>query len=219
MGKLKEIFKCTFNPKDIYSSHRPMLFVYWGQGLFPYKLNKVKTELISSKLGFSLTIFHLILYFICFFVTVFNNQSFVVYFFQTEISVIGGYLQFVTSFGAIVSLYSTAIFRRQKMRLVLDSLYAVDRRFKDLHQEIDHKAVFHLILIAWNVLVILNISFILLSVLLLRTKETFPDFVVWWSFFLPYLIVTLVVVKFVTVMGQILQRFRGLAEVRIHIFF
>lgn len=214
MEKLKKIFKNAFNPKDIYSSHRPMIHTYILDGLFPFKLNKDKTQLVSSKMGISLTIIHLIFYFTCFLLTICDNQSFVVYFFQTEISVFGGYLQFATSCVAVVLLFSIAIIRRHKIRLVLKSLHAVDKRFKDLYEEIDHKAVFYLILIAMIVLYLLNLTFVLLSLLLLGTKNKYPDFVVWWSFFFPYLILTLVVVKFVTVMSQIVQRFRALTKVR-----
>lgn len=214
MEKLKKIFKNAFNPKDVYSAHRPMLWTYCFEGLFPFKLNRDKTELDFSKIGFSMTLLQLTLYFASFLLTVFDNQSFVVYFFQTEISVVGGYLQFITSCAAVVSFYSIAIIRRHKIRLVFQSLYDVDKRFKDLYQDIDHKAVFHLILIGWTVLYSVNLIFVLLSLLLLGTKNKYPDFVVWWSFFFPYLILTLVGVKFITVMGQILQRFRALTKVR-----
>lgn len=214
MEKIKKILKNAFNPKDIYSTHRPMLLTYCFEGLFPFKLNKDKNQLDFSKIGFFWTLLQLTLYFACFLSTVFDNQSFVVYFFQTEISVIGGYLQFVTSCAAVVSLFSIAIIRRHKIRLVFQSLYNVDKRFKDLDQEIDHKAVFYLILIGWMMLYSLNLIFVLLSLFLLGTKNKYPDFVVWWSFFFPYLIVTLVVVKFITVMSQISQRFRALTKVR-----
>lgn len=214
MTKLKKLLKNAFNPKDIYSSHRPMFFTYCFEGLFPFKLNKDKTQLESSKIGFSLTILQLTLYFASLILTIFNNQSFVVYFFQTQISVVGGYIQYITSSASVVLLYSIAIIRRHKIRLVFQSLYAVDQRFKDLCQEINHKAVFHLILFGWVVLYSLNLTFVLLSLLLLGTKETYPNFVVWWSFFFPYLILTMVVVKFICVLGQILQRFRALSKVR-----
>lgn len=219
MEKLKKIYKNAFNPKDIYSTHRPMLLTYCFEGLFPFQLNKDKSQLDFSLIGFCMTLFQLILYFTSFYLTVFDNQSFVVYFFQTEISVIGGYLQFITSCIAIVLFYSVAIIRRHKIRLVFQSLNAVDKRFKDFNQEIDHKTVLRLILISWMVLYSLNLIFILLSLYLLGTKNDYPDFVVWWSFFFPYLITTLVVVKFITVANQILQRFRALAKVRQKQFF
>lgn len=214
MEKLKKIYKNTVNPKDIYSSHRPMLYTYCFEGLFPLTLNKAKNRLVASKFGISMTLIQMILYFTCFFLSILDDHSFVVYFFQTEISVIGGYLQFATSCCGVVLLYSIAIIRRHKIRLVFESLHAVDKRLKDLYQEIDHKAVFHLILIGCIVLYALNVIFVLLNVLLLATKESYPDFQVWWTFFFPYLVFTLVVVKFISVTRQILQRFRGLSEVR-----
>lgn len=214
MGKLRNFFKNVFNPKDVYSTHRPMFSTCCFEGLFPFKLNKEKTQLVTSRMGFSFTSFQLIFYFTSFFLTVFTNESFVVYFFQTQISVIGGYLQFLTSCVAVVLFYSVAIIHRHKIRMVFHSLYTVDERFNDLYQPINHKAVFRLIVIGWTVLYSLNLSFVLMSFLLLGTKNKYPDFVVWWSFFFPYLISTLVVVKFVTVMEQILQRFRALTKVR-----
>lgn len=214
MEKLKKKLKNVFNPKDVYSTHRPMLLTYCFEGLFPFRLNKDRAELRFSKIGFSLTLIQLTLYFLAFFLTIFVKQSFVVYFFQTEIAVICGYLQFAISCVAVVSLYSVAIIRRHKIRLVFQSLYDVDKRFKDLHQEIDHKAAFRLILIGWMVLYSLNLTFVLLSFLLLGSEKRYPSIVVWYSFFFPYLILTLVVVKFVTVMKQIEQRFRALAKVR-----
>ncbi len=216
MEKLKKIFRNTFNPKDIYSTHRPMLLTYCFEGLFPFHFNKDKDQLEPSKIGFSFTVIKITLYFASFFQTVFKNQSFVVYFFQTEISVYGGYLQFAASCAAMVTLYSTAIFRRDKIRLVFESLYEVDKQFKILCQGIDHKAVLHLILISAIVLYSLNLTFVLMSLLLLSvgTDNEYPGFVVWWSFFHPYLVLALVVVKFTTVLAQILQRFRALNKVR-----
>lgn len=217
MDKLKNTFKNiqnVFNPKDIYSSHRPMLIAYRVEGLFPFKLNEDKSQLLSSKMGFSFSIFQFTMYFVCFFTTIFDNHSFVVYFFQTEISVIGGYLQFFNSCVAVVIFYMVSIVYRHKMRFILENLYRLDKRFEDLYQEIDHKATFYLGLVGCTILVTVNSTFILLSFLLLGSSESCPDFVVWISFFFPYILLTLVVVKFVTVLGHIQKRFKGLAEVR-----
>lgn len=214
METLRKKWKNFFNPKDIYSTHRPMMLTYSFEGMFPFQLNKDKVELEFSKIGLFFTILQLTLYFASFFQTVFNNQSFVVYFFQTEISVVGGYLQFATSCAAIVSLYSIALIRRHKIRMVFQSLHEVDKRFRDLSQAINHKTVLHIILIGWMALYSLNLMFVLMSLFLLGTKHKYPDFVVWWSFFFPYLVLALVAVKFITVASQILQRFRALCEVR-----
>lgn len=213
MEKLKNFFKNFFNPKDIYSTHLLMFWTCSFEGLFPLKLNKDKTQLESSKIGFTFSFLQLFLYFVSFLLTVCYNQSFVVYFFQTDISVVGGYLQFLSSCVSMVLFYSVAIFRRHKIRMIFQSLYAVDKRFKDLYQAIDHKAVFNVILIGWTVLYSLNLTFVLMSLLLLGTKKDYPNFVVWWSFFFPYLILTVVVVSFLSVVRQILQRFRAVTKV------
>lgn len=214
MEKLKRKLKNAFNPKDVYSTHRPMFWTYCFEGLFPFKLNKDNTQLDFSIIGISTAFLQLTLYFASLILTVFNDQSFVVYFFQTEISVVGGYLQFLTSGASVVLLYSTAMIRRHKIRLVFESLYAIDKRFKDLCQEIDHKAMFYSIVLGCVLLYSLNLTFVLLSLLLLGTKDKYPDFLVWWSYFFPYLILTVVVVKYITVMAQISQRFRALSMVR-----
>ncbi|XP_037033696.1 putative gustatory receptor 28b isoform X4 [Bradysia coprophila] len=190
-----------------------MWVTYRFEGLFPFQFNNDEAHLKTSKIGMSFTLIQLSLYFTSFFHTIFNDQSFVVYFFQTEISTFGGYLQFAVSCASMVTLYTISIVRRHKIRLVFENLYEVDKRFAELHQGINHKTVFRLILIGCTMLYSVNLIFVLLSLMLLSTRNEYPNFLVWWSFFFPYLILTLVVVKFITVVGQLLQRFRAVTGI------
>lgn len=215
MEKLRS--KCNrliewFNPTDIYTSQRPISLALSFKGLFPFKIveNADDRTLRISKFGYALAAFHISAFMISFIISIWRHNSFVIFFFPTEISRFGGQLQFLTSIVVMVSIYGSCTYSAKKIRIVMDNILKIDEKLKLLGLGIDHNVGFKLNVYFVIGFLAVNFTFTFLSFVLIATAEdddNMPGFAVWTSYFVPPFVVSLVVIYFLSIVYQIRQRF------------
>lgn len=223
MEKLRkkcEQLKTFLNPTDIYSSQRLVLIFLIFEGLFPFKIvgspnNRV---LRVSKIGYAVAVFHVIFYLTSFTITIWRYESFVLFFFPTEITRFGGHLQFFTSSKLMIVVYASCMYSANKIRVTMDNIHNIDGKLKLLDVEINHGVGFKMNIYSVIGLIIVNFTFSLMSFILLATADEVPGFAVWTSYFVPPLIVSIIVIHFFCIGFQIKQRFIGVNQVSKQIF-
>lgn len=212
MEKLRKKFrqlKAFLNPTDIYSSQRLVLLVLIFLGLFPFKIvgNGNKRLLRRSKIGYGLALFHVLSYLSSFILTIWRHESFVLFFFPTEITQFGGHLQFFTSIKVMIAIYASCLYSSNKIRIAMDKIHNIDRKFKLLDMDINHGVGFKLNIYCVSGFLAVNYAFSFLSFVLLATADEVPGFAVWTTYFVPPFIVTVIVFHFRCIGFQIRQRF------------
>ncbi len=204
--------KKWLNPTDIYSSQRLVSMTLSFDGLFPFKIVAGETNgrtLKFSKFGLALAAFHILFFASSFTLTMWRQESFVVFFFPTEITRLGGYLQFGTSIVAMATIYGSCIYWSKKIQITLDNIARIDAKLKRLHVAIDYVVGFKLNVYCVIGFLVINFAFSTLSFILLATAEEgeMPGFAVWSSYFMPTFIVSIVVIHFFCTIWEIKQRF------------
>lgn len=215
-AKCSRLKKC-FNPTDIYSSQRPVLLTLFCKGLFPFKIagNASNRTLRISKSGYALAAYHIVFFLVAFVVTLCRHESFALFFFPTDVTRLGGYLQFFTSIIAMATIYGSCIYSSKKLQILLANIFNIDKRFKLLNVEINHAVGFKLNIYCVIVFLIVNLSFTFLSYVLLASadEDKVPGFAVWTSYFVPPFIISLLVMHFFCIMFQMKYRFVHLNQV------
>lgn len=221
MDKLRTMckrLKNWLNPTDIYSSQRLVSLTLSFEGLFPFKIvgNASNRLLRISKFGYALAAFHMLFFLTTFILTIWRRESFVLFFFATEITRLGGHIQFVTSFVAMAIIYGSCIYSSKKIKITIDNIFKIDEKFKLLDVEINHDVGFKMNVYCVIGFMVVNLAFSFLSFVLLATaeKDKVPGFAVWTSFFVPPFIVSLIVIHFFCIACQIRQRFVYVNQVR-----
>lgn len=221
MDKLRTMckrLKKWLNPTDIYSSQRLVSMTLSFEGLFPFKIveNASNRNLRVSKFGYALTAFHILFFLTSFILTMWRRESFVLFFFATEITRLGGHIQFVTSIMSMAIIYGSCIYSSKKIQIAMENIFKIDEKFKLLDVEVDHHVGFKLNVYCVVGFMIVNFAFSFLSFILLATAEEdkVPGFAVWTSYFVPPFIISLTVIHFFCSVFQIKQRFVHVTQVR-----
>lgn len=197
------------NPKDIYASQRPLIVACYFAALCPFKVvgpvgNRHMEVCFAGVLN---TITHLCLFCICYFFQIRKLQSFIGYFFNTEISRFAHSIQSITLFVGVLVTVSMSFLKRDKFKNVFHLLSKIDRKLISLGAKVDYKAICRFILailvLKWCIYTI----FLGASYYLLRLSKTLPDFSDWILLFSPYVYITTTKIKFIFIVRQIKNRF------------
>lgn len=214
MSKLKSFPKkvrSILNPQNVYESHLPLIFSLCVGGLLPFKV--AEQSLKSSKLCYCIAVINQIVFGYAFAQTLIANTSFIECFFQTDISKVGNSIHFAVSFLSMIIVYVSCFYQRKKFKTVLDRQHALDSKLKIFLHEPNHCRGFRYCLISVIVLWLLYVSFTLGGVLMvLQSKKKFYIHS-WVSYFLPNLMVNLVIFMFTCVLKQIKTRYDRMNEV------
>ncbi|XP_037033694.1 putative gustatory receptor 28b isoform X2 [Bradysia coprophila] len=208
-AKCKQLKKWAY-PTDIYSSQRPLAMTLILEGLFPFKIvdSESKRALRFSKIGYVVAAFHIVFFTTCFILTIYRQESFVVFFFPTDLTRVGGYLQFITSIVAMAAIFGSCLYSAKKIQMTMDNIVRIDEKFRLLAVKVDYMIGFKLNVGCVISFLIVNFAFTFLSFILLATaeKDTVPGFAVWTSYFVPPFIISIVIIHFVCIAFQIKQR-------------
>lgn len=202
-------------PSDIYSAQHPLIIVSFLCGISPYKLvgDVGQRRLEHNIFGYVITGLLLALYFVCYIDTLKAHESIVGYFFHTNITNIGNSLQLFTG---LLGLTSTVVFshlRRKKLVTLLQQLGKIDTFFRELGVETDYKYTVRYISIVLVVKFVIFITYLTGCYVLLDDADAHPKYTVWISFFLPHIMISMNVVKFMCYVKQIRHRFLLLNKV------
>ncbi|XP_037033695.1 putative gustatory receptor 28b isoform X3 [Bradysia coprophila] len=214
MNKLKSIptkIRSILQPKNVYESHWPLIFSLCCGGLLPFKV--AEQSLKRSKWCYCVAVMNHIVFAYAFAQTLIQNTSFIECFFQTEISKVGNTLHFAVSFISMIIVYASCFCQRNKIKTVLDRQYALDSKLKVFLLEPNHSRGFRFGCVAITILWTLYVSFTFGGILMvLHSNKKFKIYS-WVSYFLPNLMVNLVIFMFTCVLNQIKTRYDRMNEI------
>lgn len=212
--------KTFLNPVDIYAAQTPLLKLSLITGIAPLKLigSPGNRRLEVNLFGFMNTFLHICLFFGCYVRTIFFHESIVSYFFKTEISAVGDTLQLCIGLIGIIVTLLYSLIQRNKFVAWFHLMAKIDDHFKEIGVETDYKST--LKFISWVLLfkAIFFIAYLVGSWILFKTENIYPNFSCWVSFFLPHLMIAIIVVLFLCLVKQMKHRFLLLNKVCISIW-
>lgn len=206
MEKLKQFF----NPIDVYEAQRPLLLSCSMAGLLPIKLVGTlgHRRLEVSVFGFIVTSVHILLFFICFVLTIFSAESFVSYFFKSDISQLGLLLQLCISFFGTTISYTSCYLKKHRIIQIVNMLAHVDRRFVKLGIKQNYKDTTKFLLRFILINSIVHSIYVIGSyVILVMIAEERASAYAWVSYYTPTLLLSYFVFKLFGITMQIKNRF------------
>lgn len=214
-NKLVYMWKEFKKPSDIFSAQYPLIIVSFLCGISPYKLvgDVGQRRLEHNYFGYVIAGLLLALYFVCYIDTLMDHESIVGYFFHTNITNIGNSLQLFTGLLGLTSTFAFSHLRRKKLVTMLQQLGKIDMIFRELGVETDYKYTVRYIVIVLVVKFIIFLTYLTGCHVLLRDADAHPKYTVWISFFLPQIMISMNVVKFMCYVKQLRHRFLLLNKV------
>jgi len=216
MASIVKKMKKFWNPTDIYTTYRPIFYITFLAGLTPVRVvdNEAgERKLVVANYGFIITFAHFILFGICYIYTIDKKDTIVGYFFQSGISLIGDTLQMFTTCFALIIIMVYCLMRRYILIECVHQLAKIDEDLHNIGIEINFKKMLNFIIITILIKVILYIVYLCGSYKLLSSAGLNPGISIYVSFFLPHLMISLVVVLFMCLVQHIYKNFYSLNKV------
>ncbi|KAL9702578.1 hypothetical protein quinque_006096 [Culex quinquefasciatus] len=203
------------NPTNFYAAQRPVLRTTFITGMTPFTVftNGTDSVLKCTTFGYLNSCLHSILFCTCYVIALLKQESVTGYFFNTEISSLGDILQIWIGIVALVMTFAYSIFQRDKLIDAFHSLAKTDQHFKEIGVETNYQSTlyYNYLLIVMSILI--QISYCTVCVLVLASSNVYPCITAWMSFFLPFLMMSMVIVLFVCLVNQTRHRFHLLNKV------
>ncbi|XP_053691879.1 putative gustatory receptor 28b [Sabethes cyaneus] len=157
--------------------------------------------------GYLNSLVHIVLFCVCYVMALIHRESVTRYFFQTDISSLGDVLQMMTGIAALVLTYFYTVFQRNKLIYAYNLLANTDEQFKDIGIEINYRKT-----LAYNYAITFAQALILsincgVSIGITQFSDIHPGFTAWVSFFLPFIMISLVILLFLCLVHQAKHRF------------
>lgn len=212
-------FRDFVNPKNFIEAQRPIIAVTFLGGLTPFKVAKEQNETVlkCSIFGYVNSFIHTTIFILCYVLAISKRQSVTGYFIRSEISNLGDVLQAGTGIGALIMTFIYSIFLRFKLIEAFHSLARTDQHLRLIGVEINYKKSFYR-----------NNLIIFLQVLVLGTYAAVSSAIVlnsgyllclsaWMSFLLPFMMMSMIIILFFSLVDQCQHRFGLLNKVLVSI--
>lgn len=217
--KIVEYSLGYFKPTNIYTAQRPMLLLCGLSGIIPFNLvgGKGKEHFEVTYFGLINALFHMTIFLICFIVTFGRSENFVSYFFKTDISQVTSLVSLSISFVAMAVIYPSCFIKKLKLINIFKLLAKVDGQFITIHMDQPEyrQTMFHALKCLFGNCFLYGV-FVMGSYFLQTGLERQANLNSWIVYFLPHLVLSFVVVKFMCIMWQIRRRFIYLNKVSLY---
>ncbi|XP_055600916.1 putative gustatory receptor 28a [Uranotaenia lowii] len=214
---MKTLLYDMLHPKTFYAAQRPILRMTFICGMTPFTvmMKGKDAELRSNSFGYFNTSIHTIIFCTCYVISLVKKENITGYFFSTEISTLGNILQVLCGLVALVMTFFYSIFQRKHLINAFHALARTDESFKNIGVETNYRStlMYHYLIILGQLLV--QGSFMGVSLAIFFCSGVYPCLPAWTSFFLPSLMISLVIVMFLSLVNQIKHRFHLLNKVLI----
>ncbi|XP_075151041.1 gustatory receptor 28a [Haematobia irritans] len=196
---------------NIFQSLRPLTYISII-GLAPFHL-KSQNEVRTSALSFVAGILHFLFYVLCFFMSRWEDGSIIGYFFQTNITKLGDATLSLTGVIAMLTIFGFAILKRSRLINIIQNNLVVDEIFVRLGTKLNYrKILWYSFVISFGML-LFNVIYLCVSYMLLRSAHITPSFVVFTTFALPHINISIMVFKFLCTTHLAKSRFHMLNEI------
>ncbi|XP_055543510.1 putative gustatory receptor 28b isoform X1 [Wyeomyia smithii] len=199
-----------FNPQNFYEVQQPILKVTFITGMTPFTIVREEPNVAGLRctaFGYLNSTVHIVFFCVCYVMALIQKESVTRYFFQTEISTLGDILQVMTGLVALVLTFFYTIFQRNKLIHAFNLLANTDEQFQNIGFEINYKStlLYNYFIITVQILILgINCG---ISIGVTQFSTIHPSFTAWVSFFLPFIMITLVICLFVCLVQQARYRF------------
>lgn len=196
-----------------------MLLMCGLTGIIPFNLvgSKGTERFDVTYFGLINALFHMTLFVICFIVSVRRSEHFVSYFFKTDISQVTSLASLSISFVAMAVIYPSCFIKKLKLINIFNVLAKVDGQFIAIHSEQpEYRKTMFYALKCLGANCSLYGVFVMGSYFLQNSLERQANLNSWVVYFLPHLVLSFVVVKFLSIMWQLRRRFIYLNKVSLH---
>ncbi|XP_058447184.1 putative gustatory receptor 28b [Malaya genurostris] len=206
-----EKFRKFFSPQNFYEAQGPILRITFLMGLTPFTVVREGSDvaLRCTLFGYLNSCIHVVIFCTCYGITFMNHESVTAYFFNTEISILGDFLQIVIGLAALVLSFFYTIFRRNKLIHVFNSLTKTDEHLKEIGVEPNYNRTlfFNYMFIVTQVCVQVTYCGVSWTVASLSLSNARPSLTAWVSFFLPTIITSMLITLFLSLVYQAKHRF------------
>ncbi|XP_073822499.1 gustatory receptor 28a [Musca autumnalis] len=196
---------------NIFQSLRPLTYISII-GLAPFHL-KSQNEVRTSALSFVAGIAHFLFFVLCFFMSRRENGSIIGYFFQTNITKLGDTTLSLTGVIAMLTIFGFAIFKRDRLISIIQNNLVVDEIFVRLGMKLNYRKILWYSFVMSFGMLLFNFIYLCVSYMLLRSAEITPSFVVFTTFALPHINISIMVFKFMCTTHLAKSRFHMLNEI------
>lgn len=206
-----QIWERLTQADNIFQSLRPLTYISII-GLAPFHL-KSQNEVRTSALSFVAGIVHFLFFVLCFFMSRREGGSIIGYFFQTNITKLGDATLSLTGVIAMSTIFGFAIRKRNCLINIIQNNLVVDEIFVRLGMKLNYrKILWYSFVISFGML-LFNVIYLCVSYMLLRSAHITPSFVVFITFALPHINISIMVFKFLCTTHLAKNRFHMLNEV------
>lgn len=168
-----------FSAKRLYECLQPLLFFTYWHGLTPFYVTSHTNGVKYLKLsiwGYINVGIHIVVYSICYIVTLTNDCETVAgYFFRSRISHFGDFLQILSGFIGVTVIYLTAIIPKHYVQKSLTIMHTMDERLQGVGIKIMYSKVLRFSYIYILFMVIVNLGYTILSLQLLKSANVQPS--------------------------------------------
>ncbi|CAD7000367.1 unnamed protein product [Ceratitis capitata] len=178
---------------SILQSLRPLAYISLI-GLAPFRLS-VNKEVRTSVFSLIAGIVHFIFYLLCFILSLYEGDSIISYFFQTSITRLGDLTLSLSGIIAMVMIFSSILLKRNLLLHIIQNCLVVDDIFLRLGLKLDYRKIMLYSFVTSLGLLLFNFVYLLVSYMLLRSAEIWPSFVVFTTFALPHLNISIMILQ------------------------
>ena len=207
--QLKEMAKV----KTICGSLRPMIFVCNLFGLIPFNLDKSSNQYKVTPCGILAVVLNVTMFSVCYGLSVTSMKNYITCYLDTRISQISS-VSFLSIYTvAMIIIYSSVLFKHKLLMKTINKMYLVDVKFKLINAEVSYSK---LLLRSVKLIIGNKMKFIIyicsnvLFQVYTKHEQAVATFI---SYFYPHLILSVIVVKYLSVMDNICQRIQQLNKV------
>lgn len=211
------------NPQNVYESLRPMLHICILVGILPVRMVAAKsaTDRRSqyhykvSRLGYFITIVHLVWFGTCFTKTFQSGCIFRAFFENTDgLASASETFQLIFSLVAMTIVYFFTFRKRYAFIAAIDVLARVDERFwHSFGRCQSHSQLMKRVFATYAAITIVLAVYMCGCAFMMWYADRNMNVFAWFSYFLPHIILLQLVFKFMTVLSQISRRFHCLNKV------
>lgn len=189
-----------FTANQLYECFQPLFFVTYFQGLTPFYISQ-STEGIKrlrhSFFGYLNALVHIVLYAVCYGVTLLNNcESVVGYFFRTRVSYVGDFMQVLSGFIGVTVIYLSAIIPKHRLEKMLIMISSMDNQLKDVGVEMNYNNIYRFSYIFMITLLVLNSIYIIGCFELIKSVDIRPSFALYVTFVLQHSVLSVAISLF-----------------------
>lgn len=202
-------------PQDIYESIRPMIWIFLLLGVLPLRISgsRGNYQLKIVYIGYLTALVMLIIMFFSYTFTIYLDRIFLAYFLNHPFSAVVDRVLITSTLLGMILVYSKNIRRSYGFVRIIKRLDCVDQLLKSIGERMSYgHATLDILLRLLNGTLFFAIyvigSFYLLSMQGWRTHLT-----TWISYFLPHMLLMLVLFRHQTVMHLLVNRFAKLSKV------